>query len=72
MVLSPKIIITKIREFLVLLSGKLIERDKEFTYPALLSGLWSYLQIMDVIELLREKELFEMKKQLVEIMGFDV
>ena len=52
----------KIREFLVLLSGKLIERDKEFTYPALLSGLWSYLQIMDVVELLREKELFEMKK----------
>jgi len=27
---------------------------------------------MDVIELFSRKELFEMKKQLVEIMGFDV
>lgn len=62
----------KIREFLILLSGKLIERGKEFTYPALLSGLWAYLQMMDVIEMFSKDELLEIKSQLVEIMKFDI
>ena len=62
----------KIREFLILLSGKLIERGKEFTYPALLSGLWAYLQMMDVIELFTKNELLEIKTQLVDIMKFEV
>jgi hypothetical protein len=62
----------KIRDFLVLLSGKLIERGKEFTYPALLSGLESYLQIMDVILLFSKEELFTMREQLVDIMGIEI
>jgi hypothetical protein len=33
------------REFLVRLSGRLIERGKRFTEPALLAGLWVLLQI---------------------------
>jgi hypothetical protein len=61
----------KIREFLILLSGKLIERGKEFTYPALLSGLWAYLQMMDVLELFTKDELLEIKTQLVNIMNFE-
>jgi hypothetical protein len=62
----------KIREFLVLLSGKLIERGKEFTYPALLAGLWSYLQMIDVIEIFTKDELLEIKTQLIEIMKFEI
>jgi hypothetical protein len=62
----------KVREFLILLSGKLIERGKEFTYPALLSGLWSFLQMMDVIEIFTKDELLEIKSQLVDIMKFEL
>ncbi len=62
----------KVREFLILLSGKLIERGKDFTYPALLSGLWAYLQMMDVIEMFTKDELLEIKIQLIDIMKFEV
>lgn len=61
----------KIRKFLVLLSGRLIERNKEFTLPALLAGLESYLQIMDVMLLFSHEELLDMKKQLVNLLGMD-
>ena len=33
----------KVREFLVLLSGRLIQKDKEFTHLALLTGLENYI-----------------------------
>ena len=62
----------KVREFLILLSGRLIERGKEFTHPALLAGLWAYLQMMDVIELFSKDELLEIKTQLIDIMKFEV
>jgi len=54
----------KVRDFLVLLSGRLIERGKEFTLPALLAGLESYLQMMDVMLLFSSEELLDMKKML--------
>ena len=54
----------KVRDFLVLLSGRLIERGKEFTLPALLAGLESYLQMMDVMLLFSREELLDMKKML--------
>jgi len=38
----------KIREFLVKLSGKVMEYGVEYTLPALLTGLWVFLRIMDV------------------------
>ena len=62
----------KIRDFLVLLSGKLIERGTDFTHPALLTGLWSYLQIMDIMELFSRDELFDIKRNLVHLMGVDI
>ena len=62
----------KIRKFLVILSGKLMEWNKEFTYPALLSGLENYIQIMDVLLLFSREELFDMKKELDNLMGISL
>jgi len=62
----------KIRKFLVTMSGKLIERNKEFTYPALLSGLESYLTTMDMMLLFSQEELLDMKKELIKIMGINI
>jgi len=59
----------EIRKFLVMLSGKQLEWGTEFTYPALLSGLESYIQIMDVLLFFSHEELLDMKKELSEIMG---
>jgi len=61
----------EIRDFLVLLSGRLIEKGKEFTLPALLAGLESYLQMMDVMLLFSHEELLDMKKKLVNLLEFD-
>ena len=38
------------RDFLVRLSGRLIKRDKQFTEPALLAGLWNLLAMLDTLE----------------------
>ena len=62
----------KIREFLVLLSGRLIQKDKEFTHPALLAGLENYIQMLDLISMFSRKELLDMKQELVKIMGMDI
>ena len=61
----------KVREFLVLLSGRLIERGKEFTPPALLAGLENYLQMMDVMLLFSREELLDMKKMLSALVDRD-
>ncbi|MDQ7084707.1 MAG: transposase [Sulfurovum sp.] len=42
-----------VRKFLVQLSGRLIEKNKEFTTPALLSGLWVFMKMMNVLKYLR-------------------
>ena len=39
------------RDLLIRLSGRLIERGKRFTEPALLAGLWVLLQIQDALTL---------------------
>ncbi len=62
----------KIREFLVLLSGRLVERDKEFTHPALLAGLENYMQMLDLISMFSKDELLDMKQELVSIMGIEI
>jgi IS4 transposase len=61
----------EIRDFLVLLSGRLIEKGKEFTLPALLAGLESYLQMMDVMLLFSHEELLDMHKNLTDLLDFD-
>jgi len=62
----------KIREFLVSLSGRLIQKDKEFTHPALLAGLENYIQMLDLMSMFTRKELLDMKQELVKIMGMDI
>ncbi len=62
----------KIREFLVLLSGRLIERNKEFTHPALLAGLENYIQMLDLLSMFSKEDLLDMKQELVSIMGMDI
>ena len=61
----------QIRDFLVLLSGRLMEKGKEFTLPALLAGLESYLQMMDVMLLFSHEELLDMQKKLVDLLAMD-
>jgi len=62
----------KIREFLVLLSGRLIERGKEFTHPALLAGLENYIQILDLLTMFSKKDLLDMKQELANITGIKI
>ena len=60
----------KIREFLVKLSGKLMEYGVEYTMPALLTGLWVFLRVIDVLENFSIDELYELKEQAQDIIGF--
>ena len=62
----------KIREFLVLLSGRLVQKDKEFTHPALLAGLENYIQMLDLMSMFSRDELLDMKQEIVKIMGMDI
>jgi len=62
----------KIREFLILLSGRLIEKNKEFTYPALLAGLENYMQMLDLISMFSIDELLHIRQELLDIIGFDI
>lgn len=62
----------KIREFLVSLSGRLIQKDKEFTHPALLAGLENYIQMLELMCMFSREELLDMKQELVKIMGIDI
>ncbi len=61
----------KIRKFLVSLSGRLVQKDKEFTHPALLAGLENYIQMLGLMSLFSREELLDMKQELVKIMGMD-
>jgi len=62
----------KIKEFLVLLGGRLVERGKEFTHPALLAGLENYIQMLDLISMFSRDDLLDMKQELISIMGIDI
>jgi len=62
----------KIREFLVSLSGRLVQKDKEFTHPALLAGLENYIQMLDLMSMFSRDDLLDMKQELVKIMGIDI
>jgi hypothetical protein len=41
----------ELRAFLIKLSGRQMKRDKDFTHPALLAGLWVWLSMLEVMEL---------------------
>ncbi|MDQ7062538.1 MAG: transposase [Sulfurimonas sp.] len=61
-----------IRDFLISLSGKQIQRGVDFTYPALLSGLESYLATLDLLRQFSVEDIFKMRDELVEIIGIEI
>ena len=72
LVASTKKYAKETREFLTKLSGKLIQRDKETTAPALLAGLLNFLQTLDILENFSIDELFDMKSKIEELFGFEI
>jgi IS4 transposase len=62
----------KIREFLIKLSGKVMERGVEYTLPALLTGFWVFLRVMDVLDNFSKEELDTLKEQAQHIIEFEL
>jgi len=60
-----------IKKFLVKISGRLMEWGKDYTAPALLAGLWNFLQMMEVLTVYDVDELFNIRNDLSKIMGID-
>lgn len=48
-----------------------MEWGKDETAPALLAGLWNFLQMMEVLTLYDIDELFKMRDDLSDIMGIN-
>ena len=51
-----------VRKFLVQLSGRLIEKKKEYTTPALLAGLWVFMKMMNILAIYDVEALFNFKE----------
>ena len=62
----------KLREILIELSGKQIQRGVDFTYPALLKGLENYLITIDMLERFSVDDILKMKNEISEVMGFEI
>jgi len=58
----------KHKEFLVKLSGRLIQRGKEATSSALLAGLWSFFSMLDIFETHDMHELYSIRETLTDLM----
>jgi len=61
-----------VRKFLVQLSGRLIEKKKEYTTPALLAGLWVFMKMMNILAIYDVEALFAFKEQIGDMMGMDI
>jgi len=59
----------KVRAFLTKLSGKLMAYGTEYTLPALLTGLWLFLRMMELLERYSLQELQALKEEAVRIVG---
>jgi len=62
----------KLREILVQLSGKQLQWGVEYTYPALLSGLESYMATVDLLTRFSKEEIFKIRDEIREIIGFEI
>ena len=58
-----------LQRFLVNISGRLVEKKKVFTAPALLAGLWTFLTIIETISVHSYEDLLRMKEELQDILG---
>jgi len=61
-----------VRKFLIQLSGRLVEKNKEFTTPALLSGLWVFMKMMNVLSIYDIESLFTFKEKIGDMMGMEL
>ena len=62
----------KIRDMLIELSGKQMQRGVDWTYPALLTGLEHYLSTIDLLTRFSKEELFKIRDEISEIIGFEI
>lgn len=62
----------KLREILVQLSGKQLQWGVEYTYPALLTGLESYMATVDLLTRFSKEEIFKIRDEIREIIGFEI
>lgn len=53
----------KLRQILIELSGKQIQRGVDFTYPALLKGLENYIITIDILTRFSVDDIFKMKDE---------
>jgi len=60
----------ELQRFLVNISGRLVEKKRVFTAPALLAGLWTFLTIIETISVHSYEDLLRMKEELQDILGF--
>lgn len=60
----------KLRDILIKISGTLMQYGVEYTYPALLKGLESYFATVDLLERFSVEEIFKMRDEINEIIGF--
>ena len=60
----------ELQRFLVKISGRLVEKKRVFTAPALLAGLWTFLTIIETISVHSYEDLLRMKEELQDILGF--
>ena len=59
----------ELRDFLILLDGRYIQRGKEYTLPSLLGGLFILLRIFDTIENFSLEEIMKYKQTLNNLIG---
>jgi hypothetical protein len=59
----------ELQRFLLSISGRLVEKKKVFTAPALLAGLWTFLTIVETISVHSYEDLLRMKEELQDILG---
>ncbi len=64
--------VARLRTFLVKLSGRQMAHQKEFTYPALLAGLWVFLAMMEMMQNYSPQELDNFGQTVQLIFGKDV
>lgn len=57
----------EVQAFLIKLSGRQMKRNKPVTWPALFSGLWVLLSMLEVLEGYTFNKLYEIRDQLRKI-----
>ncbi|CCE22777.1 hypothetical protein [Methylotuvimicrobium alcaliphilum] len=62
----------ELKLFLIKLSGRQMRHKKEFTNPALLSGLWAFLSMLEIMDAYSQEELDSLKATAQQFLGKDV